>query len=71
MSLVAIGLNHRTAPIDLRERVARGVANGTEALQELQQRGVTKEVALLSTCNRVEIYGVLSEDNSLAHSVRA
>ena len=65
MILVAIGLNHRTAPIDLRERVARGIANSAEALQELQQRGLTKEVALLSTCNRVEIYGVLSDDNSL------
>jgi glutamyl-tRNA reductase len=64
VSLVAIGLNHRTAPLELRERVAKSVSNIEETLNTLQVMGITKEVTLLSTCNRVEIYGVLMEDSN-------
>jgi glutamyl-tRNA reductase len=56
MRLFAVGLSHRTAPVDLREALdfARG---GVEtALSALVSRGVGREVVVLSTCNRAEIY---------------
>jgi glutamyl-tRNA reductase len=62
MRLFAIGLSHRTAPVDLRECVdfAR---NGLDvALSALASRGVGREVVVLSTCNRAEIYAVGETD---------
>ena len=56
MRLLLVGLSHRTAPVELRERVdfqTRGVA---EALSALAGRGSTREAAIVSTCNRAEIY---------------
>jgi glutamyl-tRNA reductase len=56
MRLLLVGISHRTAPVELRERVdfqARGVA---EALGALAARGSTREAAVVSTCNRAEIY---------------
>lgn len=56
MPLVAIGLNHTTAPVSLRERLAVREAEVGELIHALRgQRGV-QEVVLLSTCNRVEVY---------------
>jgi glutamyl-tRNA reductase len=59
MALLTLGLNHATAPLALRERVAfpSGAAIGG-ALADLRQRmkGLTQEAAILSTCNRTEIY---------------
>jgi glutamyl-tRNA reductase len=58
MRLFAIGLSHRTAPVELRESVdfARG---GVEAaLAALASRGAGRELVVLSTCNRAEIYAV-------------
>ncbi len=62
MRLFAIGLSHRTAPVDLRECVdfARGGVDA--ALSALASRGVGREVVVLSTCNRVEIYAVGDTD---------
>jgi glutamyl-tRNA reductase len=62
MRLFAVGLSHRTAPVELREAVdfARG---GIEtALAELVSRGVGREVVVLSTCNRAEIYAAGDSD---------
>lgn len=56
MTLLALGLNHQTAPVALREKLA--IAPGTlpDALQDLAAQPGVAEVALLSTCNRTEIY---------------
>ena len=51
-----LGVNHRVAPIELRERVAFGPHQLASALQEL--RGLATEACILSTCNRTEIYVV-------------
>jgi glutamyl-tRNA reductase len=62
MRLFAIGLSHRTAPVELRESVdfARG---GVEAaLAALAARGAGRELVVLSTCNRAEIYAVGDTD---------
>jgi glutamyl-tRNA reductase len=58
MSLLAVGLNHTTAPVDLRERLAFPREQIGESLSGLQERASLSEVVLLSTCNRVEVYAV-------------
>lgn len=56
MNLVVLGLSHQTAPLALREQLAFTPAELPEALQDLQsQRGVY-EAAIVSTCNRTELY---------------
>ena len=62
MSLFAIGLNHQTAPLALRERVAFADDALAEALAELRALPAVREVALLSTCNRTELYAVADDD---------
>jgi glutamyl-tRNA reductase len=57
MAVWTLGLNHRTAPIDLRERFAFASEKLEQSLHGLRQSFAThKEVAILSTCNRTEIY---------------
>jgi glutamyl-tRNA reductase len=55
MSLFALGLNHQTAPLAVRERVVFHVERLREALVEIR-RGLASEAAILSTCNRTELY---------------
>jgi glutamyl-tRNA reductase len=56
MTLLALGLNHQTAPVALRERVAIAPEAVLRALSELLAEPGVEEAALLSTCNRTEIY---------------
>jgi glutamyl-tRNA reductase len=58
MSIVVIGLSHRSAPVELRERFAFADEKIPAALAALRASGVANEAAILSTCNRVEIYAV-------------
>jgi len=53
--IVLIGLNHKTAPIDIREKFAAVCADGMVQLQQLAQFQVLKEVFQVSTCNRMEV----------------
>ena len=54
--ILALGLSHHTAPIELRERFALSEQRLPGALAQLRESGVAEEVVILSTCNRVEIY---------------
>ncbi len=56
MTLLALGLNHKTAPVDIRERVAFTPEKLPVALRELRANNSVTEVAILSTCNRTELY---------------
>jgi len=56
MPLYAIGLNHRTAPIEVRERVAFPLEAQRPALEALKVETGADEIAMVSTCNRTEIY---------------
>ena len=56
MSLLALGLNHHTAPIDVRERAVIDENQLQEALQNLKSVTEVREAAIVSTCNRTEIY---------------
>jgi glutamyl-tRNA reductase len=55
MTLFALGLNHHTAPLAVRERVVFHVERLREALAQIK-RGLASEAAILSTCNRTELY---------------
>src|SRR5947209_11393067 len=65
MSLYALGLNHQTAPLAVRERVVFHVERLSEALAELK-RGLAREAAILSTCNRTELYVAGDEPEAAA-----
>ena len=66
MTLVALGINHKTAPIEVREKIAFSPTEIPEALQAFLRLPNSAEVALLSTCNRTELYLRL-EDEDLSH----
>src|SRR3984957_15592012 len=61
MEIVLIGLNHKTASVDLRERAAFTPEQAREAAEQLRSRGLLEESLVLSTCNRSELYGVPPE----------
>ena len=61
MHIVVVGLNHHSAPIELRERFAFRRDQLTVALGRLQRDAGLKEAAILSTCNRVEVYAGVPE----------
>ncbi len=56
MQLFTLGVNHHTAPLAIREQVAFGPEKLTQALHDLTQSQRASEVAILSTCNRTELY---------------
>ncbi len=58
MNIMAIGVNHRTAPVEVRERFAISEADIAPCLHSLVGDGTIRELAILSTCNRVEVYAV-------------
>lgn len=60
--LLAMGLNHKSAPVELRERLAISAEEQARVLEDLRRHASLHEVMLVSTCNRVEIYGVAARD---------
>lgn len=54
--LITCGVNHHTAPLALRERLAFGPGHFPHSLYELSQQAMVEEAAILSTCNRTELY---------------
>lgn len=61
MEIVLVGLNHRTAPAEVRERVSFTAEQARRASEELRSKGILEETLVLSTCNRSEVYGVPPE----------
>src|SRR6266849_608068 len=58
MEIVLVGLNFRTAPVEVRERVSFSTEQADRAAEELRAGGILEETLVLSTCNRSEVYGV-------------
>lgn len=56
MAFIALGINHKTASVDVRERVAFSPDQLVDALRELCRKAGAREAAILSTCNRSELY---------------
>ena len=61
MQLIILGLNHKTAPIEIRERLAFQESEMEKALSQIHSLPSFKENMILSTCNRVEIYAISRE----------
>ncbi len=56
MHLIALGISHNTAPLAIRERAVFAPEQLREALQDVTKSGIAGEAAILSTCNRTEVY---------------
>lgn len=67
MGIFLVGISHRTAPVELRERLAFGEASLLEALQKLTDGNPIDEGLIVSTCNRVEIIAAGGETGGVAH----
>ena len=67
MKLLLTGLNHRTAPVEVRERIAFDELALPDALDKLKERPGVREGMILSTCNRVEV-SVTAEDGADAEA---
>ncbi len=61
MHIIVVGLSHKTAPVEVRERLAVPESRLDEALTRLRSYQGIKEGFLLSTCNRVEVYAVVGQ----------
>ncbi|MBS1892172.1 MAG: glutamyl-tRNA reductase [Actinobacteria bacterium] len=59
--ILALGVSHKTAPLDLRERLSLTEGRAVAALRELTEAGTIEEAAAISTCNRTELYLVVSD----------
>lgn len=57
MSIFCLGVNHKTAPVEIRERLAFAEKSIPEHLGNIREIGSVDEAVVLSTCNRVEVYG--------------
>ncbi len=62
MRLLAVGVSHRSAPVELRECLDFGREGVDAALAALSARAIGRETVVLSTCNRAEIYAVVHAD---------
>lgn len=63
MPILALGLNHKTAPVEIRERITFGPDIIAGALRSLGEHPAVEESVILSTCNRTEIYCTLNEED--------
>jgi len=67
MSFIVCGINHKTAPLAVREQVVFAPENTSVALQQLLEQGAANEAMILSTCNRTEIYSHSANPQLLAN----
>ncbi|MFO6298498.1 glutamyl-tRNA reductase [Rahnella selenatireducens] len=65
MTLLALGINHKTAPVSLRERVTFSPETLNEALSSLLQQPLVQGGVVLSTCNRTELYLSVEQQENL------
>ncbi|SFG34322.1 glutamyl-tRNA reductase [Halobacillus alkaliphilus] len=61
MHILAVGLNYKTAPVEIREKLTFSETHLKEAMQELNARKSVLENVIISTCNRTEIYAVVDQ----------
>ena len=70
MSVVVVGLNHRTVPLEVLERMTVNDTGLPKALHELATREHLTEVLVLSTCMRTEIYAVAARFHGAVLDIR-
>jgi glutamyl-tRNA reductase len=66
VNIIALGINHNSAAVEVRERVAFAPEQVSEALADACAAAAIDEVVILSTCNRTEIYAVVPEEEDAA-----
>jgi glutamyl-tRNA reductase len=71
MRILLVGVNHRTAPVELRERITFTAEQAARAGRELCAEHGFNEAVVLSTCNRSEIYGVPAEPRGAAQELES
>jgi glutamyl-tRNA reductase len=62
--IAALGMSHRSAPVEVRERVAFAPCAGRTFLRRLGEESAVAEAVLLSTCNRTEVYAVVEDESA-------
>ncbi|TYP73871.1 glutamyl-tRNA reductase [Paenibacillus methanolicus] len=70
MHIVVVGLNYRTAPVEVRERFTFAEQELPEALKQLQQTKSIMECVIVATCNRTELYAVVDRPQLCGHYIR-
>ncbi|MGY0506031.1 glutamyl-tRNA reductase [Luteimonas sp. e5] len=65
VAIHALGVNHQTAPVSVRERLAFDAASLPQALASLRGMPGVHEAAIISTCNRTEVYAVTNDDGGV------
>ena len=70
MQIVVVGLSHRTAPVEVREKLSIPDQSITESLKALKAFSDVLEVSILSTCNRLEIYALVKDKNTGISSIK-
>ena len=70
MQLICLGLNHKTAPVEVREQFSIAKTSIQQGLANLNDYAGLDEVVVLSTCNRSEIYAVADEADDGLEAVR-
>jgi glutamyl-tRNA reductase len=71
MIILVVGLNHKTATVEIREKLAFNGQKLEEGVFQLIKIKDIKEIALLSTCNRVEIYSCVNSVNSAVENIKS
>lgn len=71
MHIIAIGLNYRTAPVEVREQFAFAERDLPEALKQLIQTKSIMECVIVATCNRTELYAVVDRHHLCGHYIRS
>ncbi|AJY76045.1 glutamyl-tRNA reductase [Paenibacillus beijingensis] len=71
MHIIVVGLNYRTAPVEVRERFTFVERDLPEALSQLKQTKSILECAIVATCNRTELYAVVDRHHLCAHYIRS
>src|SRR5512138_2272290 len=70
MSVLVVGVTHRSGPISLLERVTLTADDARKAVTGLAARDNVREVAVLSTCNRTEVYAVAEKFHGAYADIR-
>jgi glutamyl-tRNA reductase len=70
MRVVVLGLNHKTAPVDVREKFSFSDEEIKFALKHLHEYGAIRECVILSTCNRTEMYAAVSGKDDALFSMK-
>ncbi|MGO4183237.1 glutamyl-tRNA reductase [Paenibacillus sp. TAF43_2] len=71
MHIIAVGLNYRTAPVEVREQFAFAERDLPEALIQLIQTQSIMECVIVATCNRTELYAVVDRHHLCGHYIRS